>query len=57
MNHTGIIKVLLIEDDEDDFVITRDVVSEIRGNRFTVDWAKNFESGLATMCLNQHDVV
>ena len=57
MNYTGIIKVLLIEDDEDDYIITRDIVSEIRGYRFALDWAKTFETGLETMCLNQHDVV
>jgi two-component system, cell cycle sensor histidine kinase and response regulator CckA len=57
MNYTGIIKVLLIEDDEDDYIITRDIVSEVRGHQFALDWARTFESGLETMCLNQHDVV
>jgi DNA-binding response OmpR family regulator len=57
MNHTGIIKVLLIEDDEDDYVITRAVIEKIRGCRFALDWARTFEAGLEAMCLNQHDVV
>jgi PAS domain S-box-containing protein len=57
MMDTGLIKVLLVEDDEDDFVITRDLLAELPGKRFSLDWAKTFDAGLETMCLNQHDVV
>jgi PAS domain S-box-containing protein len=48
--------VLLIEDDEDDFIITRDLLGEIPGKRFSVEWAKNYEDGLEIMVLNRHDV-
>ena len=51
-----LIKVLLVEDDEDDYIIARDLFAEIRGNRFTLEWAKTFQSGLDAMLLNQHDV-
>ena len=54
--HLGVIKVLLVEDDEDDYIIARDLFAEIRGDRFTLDWAKTFQAGLDTMLLNQHDV-
>ena len=57
MMDTGLVKVLLVEDDEDDFVITRDLLSEIPGRPFTLDWVKTFEAGLESMCLNRHDVV
>ena len=57
MMDTGLIKVLLVEDDEDDFVITRDLLSELPGRRFTLDWVKTFDTGLEAMCLNQHDAV
>src|ERR1051326_8262707 len=53
---SSLIKVLLVEDDEDDFIITRDLFSEMRSQRFTLDWMKNFETGLQAMTLNQHDV-
>src|SRR2546423_11366576 len=56
MIHTGIIKVLLVEDDEDDYIITRDLFSEISGQRFTLDWIRTYESGLDAMTRNQHDV-
>src|ERR1035441_2260632 len=51
-----LIKVLLVEDDEDDYIIARDLFAEIRGNLFTLEWAKTFQSGLDAMLLNQHDV-
>ena len=50
------IKVLLVEDDEDDFIITRDLLAEIRGREFVLDWAKTYEKGLELMVLNRHDV-
>ena len=53
---TGIVKVLLVEDDEDDYIITRDLFSEIPGSRFMLDWAKTFAQGLDAMLRNQHDV-
>ena len=56
MREEEIIRVLLIEDDEDDFIITRDLLSEIPGKKFTVEWVKTYEEGLAIMVLNRHDV-
>jgi PAS domain S-box-containing protein len=50
------IKVLLIDDDEEDYIITRDLLSDMPGNHFTVDWAGSFEAGLNRLLLNQHDV-
>src|SRR5437660_1363220 len=52
----GIIKVLLVEDDEDDYIITRDLFAEMPRGRFAVDWAKTFSAGLEMMILNQHEV-
>ena len=57
MIHTGLVKVLLVEDDEDDYIIARDLFSEMSGQRFVLNWVKTFETGLETMCRNQHDVV
>src|SRR5579872_5700099 len=50
------IKVLLVEDDEDDYVITRDLLSEIRGKQFSLEWAKTYAQGLELMARKQHDV-
>jgi PAS domain S-box-containing protein len=56
MVDSGIVKVLLVEDDEDDFVLAQDLFSEMPGQRFALDWAQSFEAGLKSMTLNQHDV-
>ncbi len=53
----GIVKVLLVEDDEDDFIIARDLLAEIPGERFALEWAKTYDTGLEAMCRNQHEVV
>ena len=50
------LKVLLIEDDEDDFVLTRDLFSEFGSQRVHIDWMKTFSTGLEAMARNQHDV-
>jgi PAS domain S-box-containing protein len=47
---------LLIEDDEDDFILARDLFSEFVGPRIQLDWLKSFASGLEAMARNQHDV-
>ncbi len=57
MSDADIVKVLLVEDDEDDFIIARDLLAEIPGRRFTLDWTQTFDAGLEAMCRNQHDAV
>ena len=56
MTEPEIIKVLLVEDDEDDYLITRDLFSEIKGPQITLTWDQSFEKGLETMTLNRHHV-
>ncbi len=49
------IKVLLVDDDEDDYVATRDMLAEMKG-RFTLEWITHFELALEVMARNEHDV-
>ncbi len=56
MNPTTLTRVLLVEDDEDDYVLTRILLSEIPGRRFVLHWARTFEDGLEQLCRNEHDV-
>jgi DNA-binding response OmpR family regulator len=56
MNPSGIIRVLLVEDDEDDYILTRDLLSEIPGERYALDWARTFQTGVEEISRNQHDV-
>lgn len=50
------IKVLLIEDDEDDYILTEDTVSEIPGKMYELDWAESYEDGLRAIGENKYDV-
>jgi PAS domain S-box-containing protein len=50
------IRVLLVEDDEDDYVLTRGLFSEMTGCKFKLEWFKSYHLGLEAMVRNQHDV-
>ena len=50
------VKVLLVDDDEDDFVITRDLISQIDGHRYQLDWVDNYEAALAAVQRGEHDI-
>lgn len=50
------IKVLLIEDDEDDYILTQDILSEIPDKMYELDWASSYESGLVAIKPGAYDV-
>lgn len=50
------LRVLLIDDDRDDYFLTRELVNDISGWRITLDWAATYEAGLAAICNGTHDV-
>jgi signal transduction histidine kinase len=50
------IKILLIEDDEDDYILTQDTISEIPEKMYELDWASNYEDGLKAIGSNAYDI-
>ena len=50
------IKILLIEDDEDDYILTKEIINEIPSNSYNLEWATNYEEGLNAMKSNSFDV-
>ncbi len=50
------LSVLLIDDDEDDYLITRDLLEDITGYNVDLEWAQNYEHGLVQMAKNSHDI-
>jgi len=54
--HTVPIKVLLIEDDEDDFFIINELLTNIHDRDFDVTWISNPQDSLILLRKNQHDV-
>ena len=50
------IKVLLIDDDEDDFLLTRELLSAVKIGMYELDWADSYEEGLRVVGRGEHDV-
>ncbi len=50
------IRVLLIEDDEDDYVLTQDVLSSCPENSFSLEWAAAYGDGLNALRCGRFDV-
>ncbi|MDT7043639.1 hybrid sensor histidine kinase/response regulator [Candidatus Nitronereus thalassa] len=50
------IRILLVEDDEDDYILTRDALAEISSPLCSLDWAPTFETGLDLVNQDRHDL-
>lgn len=50
------IRVLLVDDDEDYCILTRDLLSEVRGARYDLECVHTYGAALAAMRRNAHDV-
>ncbi len=50
------VKVLLIDDDEDDAVLIRDWLAEIETASFVVDWVQTYQDALEAIGSTRHDV-
>ena len=50
------IKVLIIDDDEDDYILTRDLLSEVKAGKYALDWAPSYEEGLKVAGRREHHV-
>jgi diguanylate cyclase (GGDEF)-like protein/PAS domain S-box-containing protein len=50
------VRLLLVEDDEDDFVLTRELLSDARRTTFQLDWIASFEEAVEALATSTHDV-
>lgn len=55
INH-DLIKVLLIDDDEDDFIITRDYLKEAENSRYDIEWISDIEKAKEAILARQHHI-
>ncbi|MGB0909924.1 MAG: ATP-binding protein [Nitrospirales bacterium] len=51
-----VIKVLLVEDDKDDFVFIRNAFAEIPGTCFWLEWVKTCDAGIGLIASDSHDL-
>lgn len=50
------VRVLLVDDDEDDYVIARDLLAMVTSPKCVLEWRGTYDEGLATILENRHDV-
>jgi DNA-binding response OmpR family regulator len=50
------IRVLLVDDDEDDALMTRELLEEAEGLQFTLDWVPTAEVGLPALVAPGYDI-
>lgn len=56
MDQTENIKVLLVEDDEDDYILFKEILNEIKINSYSLTWASTYEKALEFISKNEHDI-
>lgn len=50
------IRVMLVDDDEDDYVLTRDLLADIPDFAFELDWVSDVDAALEAMCAGERDL-
>jgi len=50
------VRVLLVEDDEDDCVLVRRMLEQSEGATYALEWAANYDAGLTAIRRQKHDV-
>jgi signal transduction histidine kinase len=51
-----VIRVLLVEDDEEDYLLTRDLLLESKDTRFHLDWVSSYAEAVVALKRANHDV-
>ncbi len=51
----GTVRVLLIEDDPDDYYLTRELLGDDPENKIVLEWVSDFDAGLDAITRGEHD--
>jgi diguanylate cyclase (GGDEF)-like protein/PAS domain S-box-containing protein len=51
-----LVKVLLVDDDEEDYVLTRYLFDDFKDNRYKLEWVNSYTEGLSAMQSNLYDI-
>ncbi|WP_162052539.1 hybrid sensor histidine kinase/response regulator [Pontibacter pamirensis] len=49
-------RILLIDDDEDDYIITRDIIDDIPGRHYLLEWTSSFHDALKIVEEKRHNI-
>jgi PAS domain S-box-containing protein len=50
------LRILLVEDDEDDFVMVRDLLAGPASSQYHLQWVSHYDAAFAEICRGRHDV-
>jgi PAS domain S-box-containing protein len=50
------IKILLIDDDEEDFILTKELFALVKVGQYVIDWSSSYDEALAIVARREHDV-
>lgn len=50
-------QVLLVDDDEDDYILTRDMLSQVEGKKFRLHWAESYTAARQVLATKTFDVI
>lgn len=50
------VKILLIEDDEDDYVLTSELLAEVKSTRYEIDWVSKYADAMPALRSGCYDV-
>ena len=50
------VRVLLVDDDEDDYIITRDLIARIGDRRYRLDWINNYDDAFAAVRRGEYEI-
>jgi signal transduction histidine kinase len=51
------VRILLVDDDEDDYFLTRELLSDIPDSSFALDWLADPDIALERICSREHDLL
>lgn len=49
-------RIVIVDDDEDDFILTSDYINSIKESAYHIDWCKNYAEGIRRMKENNYDL-
>ncbi|HEX2122756.1 MAG TPA: EAL domain-containing protein, partial [Thermoanaerobaculia bacterium] len=55
-NDNRAVRLLLVEDDEDDFVLTRDLLADAKRTAFELEWIASYDDALGAIANGRYDV-
>lgn len=55
-NHSKVIRVLLVDDDEDYFILTKDYLSSLEENEFEITWKSNYTQAMEELTKPVYDL-